>query len=557
MVYNALIVDDEPMIRFGLASCVDWEREGVRLAGEAANGEAALTLMRSEDIHILITDIKMPLMDGLELIRHAKELRPELKVVLVSSYSDFAYAVEAVKLGVVVDYLLKPTMEPEDLLRVIRTCKERLARDLAGSEKEARLREEEAKSKTFKFEEEFKAFLGGVGVGFEWKPEWAIGNVALAVWRLEEDGGGDALRHLVSLEAAKNRLNQWCGHGLSFLSGDGELITILADHNGSALSDITRYHRKLAEEGNVERFTVGVSPVVHRLQSATDAYGWARRALDNAFFEGRGRCYLGGIPAGDERRRQEHGQCQEHEQGQCQEHELDASFERLRERFSRAHAFSDQPGSETTLSEMTAIWKGRRYGRSEIVAHARSLLTIMWSHRFRMRTEEDMGLMIARLEGLAQSPDLDSLILVVREELSRFWKPNGRPIAVDAGGAHVIQLALSYIQEHYREDISLQDVADYVHMSKNYFSEQFKQRTGMNFIDFVISLRLHYAKHLLEHTSMKVIDVGAESGFNSPKHFLKLFKRELGCTPLEFRERCEQGLVSERKRTKEVDLYEK
>lgn len=541
MVYNALIVDDEPMIRFGLASCVEWELEGIRLAGEAANGEAALALIRSEDIHILITDIKMPLMDGLELIRHAKELRPELKVVLVSSYSDFAYAVEAVKLGVVVDYLLKPTMEPEDLLRVIRTCKERLARDLAGSEKEARLREEETKSKTFKFEEELKAFLGGVGEGFAWKPEWAIGNVALAVWRLEE-GSGDALRHLVSLEGAKNRLNQWCGHGLSFLSGDGELITLLADHNGSALSDITRYHRRLAEEGSAGRFTVGVSPVVHRVQSATDAYGWARKALDNAFFEGKGRCYLGQIAAVEEPKRHEH--------------ERDADFERLRERFSKAYAFSDQPGSEKALSELVALWKGRRYGRTEIVAHARSLLTIMWSHRFRMKTEEDMGMMIGKLEGLEQSPGLDALILVVREELTRFWKPDDRPVAVDAGGAHVIQLALSYIQEHYRKDISLQDVADYVHMSKNYFSEQFKQRTGMNFIDFVISLRLHYAKHLLEHTSLKIIDVGAESGFNSPKHFLKLFKREMNCTPVEFRERCERGHVEERKRAGEVDLYE-
>ncbi|WP_214627696.1 response regulator [Paenibacillus agaridevorans] len=531
MVYNALIVDDEPMIRFGLASCVEWEQEGVRLAGEAANGEAALALIRSEEIHILITDIKMPLMDGLELIRLAKELRPELKVVLVSSYSDFAYAVEAVKLGVVVDYLLKPTMEPEDLLRVVRTCKDRLARDLAGSEKELRLREEEEKSRKHRFEEELKAFLGGIGKDFEWKPEWAIGHIVLAVWRLEP-AGGETLRHIVSLESAKNKLNEWCPHGHSFLSGEGELVTLLADHNGSALSDITRYHRLLAEEDGMGEFTVGVSPVVHRLQSAQDAYGWARKALGNAFFEGRGRCYLGQIPSGGEERRQTPGS--------------DAGFERLREKFSKAYAFSDQPGSEAALAEMVALWKARRYGRDEIVAHARSLLMIMWSHRFRVKTEEDMGMMMRRLGSLEQSSGLDSLIRAVREELSRFWKPDNRPtVAVDAGGAHVIQLALSYIQEHYRRDIPLQDVADYVHMSKNYFSEQFKQRTGMNFIDFVISLRLHYAKHLLEQTSMKVIDVGAESGFNSPKHFLKLFKRELNCTPLEFREQCEQGRTKE------------
>ncbi|MDQ6423128.1 response regulator [Paenibacillus sp. LHD-117] len=543
MVYNALIVDDEPMIRFGLASCVDWEKEGVRLAGEASNGEAALRLIKNEDIHILVTDIKMPLMDGLELIRLAKEVRPLLKVVLVSSYSDFSYAVEAVKLGVVVDYLLKPTMEPEDLIRVIRACKERLELDKASSRKEEWLRLEEAKSRRLRFEEELKAFMGGADQAFEWKPDWAIGNLALAVWKLDADDG-KSLRQLVSLEAAKNRLDEWCGNGLSFVAGDDELVTLIADYNGSALTDIALFHKRLGAEGSGLRFTVGISPVIHRLQAAALAYVWALKALENAFFEGRNRCYLGRIPASA-------GEGTDRE-----ELEAEDGIDRLRERFSKAYAFADQYGSEAALNDMIALWRMKRYGRSEIIAHGRSLLTMMWSHRFRMKTEEDMGMMIGKLEGLKQAPSLDHLIRTVREELSRFWKPDDSPVAVDAGGAHVIQLALSYIQEHYRGDISLQDVADYVHMSKNYFSEQFKQRTGMNFIDFVIRLRLHYAKHLLEHTSMKVIDVGADSGFNSPKHFLKLFKREMNCTPVEFRERFERQRAADDGRAGEDVLYE-
>ena len=81
MTYHVLLVDDEPMIRFGLRSAVSWEQEGLRLAGEASNGRTALEAMGRERIDILITDIKMPVMDGIELTREAKRLNPGIKVM--------------------------------------------------------------------------------------------------------------------------------------------------------------------------------------------------------------------------------------------------------------------------------------------------------------------------------------------------------------------------------------------------------------------------------------------------------------------------------------------
>src|SRR5690554_2907780 len=126
MPYKVMVVDDEPMIRFGLVSCIDWKMEGFELIGEAANGASALRLLNDQHLDVLITDIKMPLMDGLELSRSLKQINPNVKVIIVSSYSDFGYAQQAVRLGVVMDYILKPTMEPEDLLRIVRACKEEL-----------------------------------------------------------------------------------------------------------------------------------------------------------------------------------------------------------------------------------------------------------------------------------------------------------------------------------------------------------------------------------------------------------------------------------------------
>ena len=132
MVYKVVLADDEPIIRCGIASCIPWQEAGFELAGTASNGREALQICAREHIDVIISDIRMPVMDGLELVREAKKINPGVKAVMVSSYSEFQYAQEAVKSGVVVDYLLKPTMDPEDLVEVLKRCKERLDEEKAS-----------------------------------------------------------------------------------------------------------------------------------------------------------------------------------------------------------------------------------------------------------------------------------------------------------------------------------------------------------------------------------------------------------------------------------------
>jgi two-component system response regulator YesN len=121
MMYRVLIVDDEPVIRNGIHSFIDWQHEGMLSEDDCANGVEALAALENRSIDILITDIKMPLMNGIQLMEQAIQLYPSLKVILISSYNDFEYVREGLKLGAV-DYLLKPTMEPEELLAVLKRC---------------------------------------------------------------------------------------------------------------------------------------------------------------------------------------------------------------------------------------------------------------------------------------------------------------------------------------------------------------------------------------------------------------------------------------------------
>ena len=108
-------MEDEFLLRQGIKNLVHWEQEGFQVVGETNNGKEALQLIESLHPHLVITDIVMPIMDGIELTGIIQERYPEIKVVVLSSYSDFEYIKSAMKNGAE-DYLLKPTMNPDSLL---------------------------------------------------------------------------------------------------------------------------------------------------------------------------------------------------------------------------------------------------------------------------------------------------------------------------------------------------------------------------------------------------------------------------------------------------------
>ena len=129
-MYNVLLVDDERIIREGLARKVPWNRYGMTLHGQAADGEEGLEKIRSEDIHVVITDIKMPGIDGLELIRRARQVKPDVRFIVLSGYDEFEFAQTAMQYGVR-HYLLKPT-KMQDIDKIL----EELRADLTRQEEE-------------------------------------------------------------------------------------------------------------------------------------------------------------------------------------------------------------------------------------------------------------------------------------------------------------------------------------------------------------------------------------------------------------------------------------
>ncbi len=138
--YNVLVVDDEIMIRRGLAEIIKWNEIGYELSGAVGTAAEALAILQKTRVHVLLTDISMPEMTGLELIRRAKELHPRMKTVVISGYSEFDYAMEAIKLKVE-NYILKP-LDPQKITEIFEHLREVLDEEQKNQKREQYLRSE-------------------------------------------------------------------------------------------------------------------------------------------------------------------------------------------------------------------------------------------------------------------------------------------------------------------------------------------------------------------------------------------------------------------------------
>jgi len=537
-----MIVDDEANIREGMCDAVPWERHGVRLVGQAADGREALARCRELAPDIVITDIRMDGLGGLEFAARLREERPDARLVFVTGYDTFEYAQRAIDLKASA-FLVKPVL-PEELAAAVRRIVEELDEERVVRQKiesldrlleihrgplEEHLAADLLAGRIASREEleRRRQFLGPVLQG----PAFAAAVFAFddraALERLdsrEAHGRLAALREIV----AGHLGGRWEAH--TVFQFHHTVAVVVSGDFGASHKGRQRLHRRLeiardAVAANLgSTVTVGCGGVVADALQVHRSYGEAMRCLD--FRAASGTSSL--ITADDAAAMAAGAPVYPWEA------ELETSTgiaEEDPERVARgiaefcgelARLRQDDRRLERVLGQLTAAI-ARQFMAKGVDLHETEAAATL-DPRELLEREGSLEGVCRRLAGL------------VRASLDELGSRRQRSVR------RVIELAKEYLGRNYaRSDLSLAGVAEHLGLSPAYFSRLFHRETGESYVDHVIGLRIAEAKRLLRTSAARVADVGAAVGYQNPQYFCTIFRRIVGSSPAEYRERAREA----------------
>ncbi|MFS0869855.1 helix-turn-helix domain-containing protein [Paenibacillus xylanilyticus] len=514
-----LIVDDEVIIRTGLASVIAWNELGIELLAPAASAEEALTRMAEERPHILMTDIRMTGKTGLELADEGLQLLPELEVIILSGYDDFAYAQQAIRQGVT-DYLLK-TSKPEEIIKTVLQAKQRITDRWAEKSREGRLLRENRQRLFEKW-----IIDGDVGTG----PCPAFLKQGVGEGTDVSLNGGQVYQQVFIIQA-----KGWSRSSAALLRF--AVQNMLEDLLPGAVAHIQK------------KQIIGVVQVANLKQELQYTLKTVLNHMEQLL-----KCSLRAAIG--------HPVC-----GEIHLHDsyktASAAFQYLgllQDKIWSIEQVSHRKGGKTLLTheEETALgtllldndpvvlttWTQELVRElmmdPEVTPesfHACLHSAVIAGHRWLVRTMRAIGREEpARYEPWQPEPDADAADL--RDMLFHhlYGLMHTYYSQMGQGQASHVQKAIAYIESGLAQEISLQQVAGQVHLHPGHLSELFKKETGITFGDFVTNMRIRRAMEMLAVSPAKVSEVAAISGYEDVKYFSRLFKKHTGKTPSEFRE---------------------
>ena len=493
---TVLIVEDEKMIRQGIRAMIQRSGVPVEVIIECSNGEMAMEILLSQKVDVMITDIRMPKMTGIELVQKIQELPEKPMVVAVSGYADFSYAVEMLRMGAR-EYLLKP-IEREKLWDIMKKLEQEFAESRKNCQTSKRLGHQQLKYLMLNekiTEEELNMIQSGYESEFDLDAYYIYASNSKEIETAEEK-----YIYLHNVE--------------------GYDIYLVSDKNAPLL-----LKNELAQE------YVGVSMLHSGIREMRDAYQEAVAARCRAFCTSRMICR-----AGEPVRNIPEDFCK---QGQ--------KFIGEEMKLQRVQLL----GTDKT-EEIIKGWNGLFHAvKNEWIAPADFakcmddfFKEIRKTYRNMLTDEEDS---LKNLEDYYSYPALAVWQTEFMEWLIDFHEHiNSR---FDANkNQQKIKQAIDYIQENYDKDLNMAVVSNYISMNYSMFSYLFKEYTGSNFVNYLKGIRMEEAKKLLTETDLRIVEISAKVGYDNEKHFMKLFKTSCGVSPSEYRKNAQmQPLFEESK----------
>ena len=540
------LAEDEVIVRETIKRMIPWEDLGFELVGEAADGEMALPLLIRQKPDLLITDIKMPFMDGLTLAKVAKKEIPGLKVVILSGYDDFNYAKQAINIGVE-DYLLKPITKNALIERLseIRSKYENEKTQKEYYEKFHREMQAYEKNSSRDF---FEALVSGSMDMMEiYRRSEKLGldivaeayNILIFTMNCEEDFSGQKERYSRWEAESLELLEKFFAENTSamlfrcnifsygvLIKGEKETIE---ENTRNCVNEIMRI---LDRREQKRQWFVAAGEPVERLSQIQKSYYSASRAFSQRYLYDENILYY------DEMASMEKKNVTEDDSTYLQKVDVNALNPAILQKFL----------SNGLLEETENFVKDYFYAigqepleslvfRSYVTLNVRfSVMSFLKEIGCDTRTleQEDTE------EVLAESgKSLENAMTYAEKIISQALRLRDQ----NSGNKNrsILKTAVDFIDSHYmEEDMSLNKAANVANVSANHFSALFSQNMGQTFIEYLTNLRMNKAKEYLRCTGMRSSEIAAEIGYKDAHYFSYLFKKTQGMTPSDYRKAREE-----------------
>lgn len=536
---KVFLVEDEMVIRRGIKNSIDWEKEGYIFCGEASDGELAYPMIIKEKPDILITDIRMPFMDGLELCKLVKEELPNIKILILSGYDEFDYAKEAIRLGVT-EYLLKPISSGK-LLEALNGVSESIRREKEDKDLVRKYMEEMRENTEHEKQKFFEQMIAGnlsmadaLETGKKYEMNLSAGMYNLLLFRFtlgEENRKSGEL--LGEAEYAIKKLTERLEYVFEFQRDvEGWAFLLMAD-NEEQMSERVKELSKDLEEIMKNYSTItyfgGIGQPVARLRELEESFREAERALAARFTMELNRI----ISVEDIRMAQNVDTLDDIEI---------TSFGEIEKTRTMLEKFLNN-GAEDEIDEFVDVYINE--------LPEENLKSVLMRQYIIMDAYIVMMSFCEKIEGIegemqAQSEELKNSMKTIQtlEEIKNYIRMllkkiiGVRDTISGRRYSDIIEIAKDQIRKTYMSDeIFLNTIAAEVGMSPSYFSSIFSKEMGKTFVEYLTEIRMDRAKELLMCSSMKTSEIGYEVGYKDPHYFSYIFKKTQNCTPKEFRAR--------------------
>lgn len=519
-MYTVVVADDEEEIRRALVRRVCWAEAGFEVIGEAENGAEALELVERLEPDLLLTDVRMPFMSGIELAREVREIRPTMQIAFLSGYDDFSYAQQAIQYNII-SYMLKPISAAkltEELIKIRKKLDEKFesfARwngSLEQSEQMELLmalvldpfRENESEEA----EQRLKVQAAACGL----PSEVSEMRYVVMVTRIQ-DGAGVNRTVPGSVTALDSIIKKYVHH-VSFYTENRVISLLAATHAG-----MTKYLHILVEDimQSVERITglhaaIGVSRETDRLANSHEIYAEAMNALHYCGKTKSSVHFISDIERQDKF---------DHEE-----------MQRVVDRVEQLVRNGTQEELEAYLQAMEKKMAEQKLSSMTVRLMAAGIVTAVLQVAYTVADKK-------AFEELQSTSPLQQQVFL--EEIRELWENcisfcrRAKQIVSEQrskSGSVICDQALELIRRRYDDpDLSIVSVSSEIAVTPNYLSSLIKKNTGKTFVELLTEKRIETAREMLLETTMKIGEIAEKCGYNDQHYFSYCFKKETGISP--------------------------